>query len=87
MMIYRKNAKYEKQRRPFSDPMLWAFLMKGRPGTVSPQQRRLEIRTHKSGMLCRAGLNKYLLNNGALTSCLINKGPYSATKISVSMPC
>lgn len=58
-------------------------LMKGPLGTESLPQHQPEVRTRESGMLCKAGLNKYLLNNGASTSCLINKGPYSATKISM----
>lgn len=41
---------------------------------------KLQAWTPQSDMLCRAGLNKYLLNNGASTSCLINKSPYTLQK-------
>ena len=54
--------------------------MKGWPGTGSPPQHQLQAWTPESDMLCRAGLNKYLLNNGASTSCLINKSPYTLQK-------
>lgn len=49
MMFYCKNAKYEKQRRPFSDPTLWVFLRKR--AAVSPRQHQLGVVTRDSGGL------------------------------------
>lgn len=73
MMIYDKNAKYEKQRRLSSDPTLWVFLNERTAGTASRSSTGEMSGIHEPGVLCIAGLNKYLVNNGALTSFLINK--------------
>lgn len=70
-----------KQRRLFSEPVWWVFL-----GTVS--HSGYTSQGHRN-LVCPAEQVsiKYLLNDGALTSCLINQGPYSSTKLPVSTLC
>lgn len=48
-------------------------LMKGQPCPTSRSSTSWESGTQEPGALCIAGLNKYLWDNGAWTSFLINK--------------
>lgn len=72
-MTYYKNAKYGKQRR-LSLTQCVGFLNERaavpRRGSGSTNWKS---GTQEPGALCIAGLNKYLWNNGAWTSFLINK--------------